>query len=143
VSTNRRWVFAGDPGDDSLGFDFQVERVRGPIKFEVKASRDDPGVFTLTDSEIREARRHARDGNWRLLIVPHVSDPARCRVLRLPNPFEARAVGLFRPEGSSSKPRAKVLRFSCRVHNFSSIGFGYEHYDISSPLSIYFIQIFN
>ena len=105
VSTNRRRVFAGDPGNDSLGFDFQVERARGPIMFEVKASRDDPGMFTLTDSEIREARRHARDGRWRLLIVPFVSDPARCRVLRLPNPFEARAEGLFRADGEGIRYR--------------------------------------
>ena len=105
VSTNRRRVFAGDPGNDSLGFDFRVERARGPIMFEVKASRDDPGMFILTDSEIREARRHARDGRWRLLIVPFVSDPARCRVLRLPNPFEARAEGLFRAEGEGIRYR--------------------------------------
>jgi Protein NO VEIN, C-terminal len=105
VSTNRRRVFAGGPGDDSLGFDFRVERAHGPIMFEVKASRDDPGMFTLTDSEIREARRHARDGRWRLLIVPFVSDPARCRVLRLPNPFEARTDGLFRADGEGIRYR--------------------------------------
>jgi hypothetical protein len=99
VSTNRSRVFAGDTGNDSLGFDFRVERAGGPIMFEVKASRDAPGMFTLTDSEIREARHHARDRRWRLLIVPYLSDPARCRVLRLPNPFEARAEGLFRAEG--------------------------------------------
>ena len=108
VSTNRRQVFAGDAGNDNLGFDFQVERARGPIMFEVKASRDDPGMFTLTDSEIREARRHARDGRWRLLIVPFVSDPARCRVLRLPNPFEARAEGLFRADGEGIRYRYKL-----------------------------------
>jgi hypothetical protein len=72
---------------------------------EVKASREGPGVFTLTDSEIREARRHARDGRWRLLIVPYVSDRARCRVLRFPNPFEARAEGLFRSEGEGIRYR--------------------------------------
>jgi hypothetical protein len=105
VSTNRRRVFAGDPGNDSLGFDFRVERARGPIVFEVKASRDDSGMFTLTDSEIREGRRHARDGRWRLLIVPYVSDPPRCRVLRLPNPFEARAEGLLRAEGEGIRYR--------------------------------------
>jgi hypothetical protein len=110
VSTNRRRVFAGHAGNDSLGFDFRVERARGPIMFEVKASRDDPGMFTLTDSEIREARRHARDGRWRLLIVPFVSDPARCRVLRLPNPFEARAEGLFRAEGEG-------IRYRYRLHH--------------------------
>ncbi|XVV00846.1 sacsin N-terminal ATP-binding-like domain-containing protein [Actinosynnema sp. CA-248983] len=97
VSTNRQRVFAGDLGDDRLGYDFRVERAPGSLMFEVKASRDTPGSFILTDSEIREARRHARDGRWRLLIVPYVSDPARCRVLRLPNPFEARAEGMFRP----------------------------------------------
>ncbi|MGC1237554.1 MAG: DUF3883 domain-containing protein [Acidimicrobiales bacterium] len=108
VSTNRRRVFAGDPGNDSLGFDFRVERTRQPIMFEVKASRDGPGVFTLTDSEIREARRHARDGRWRLLIVPYVSDPARCRVLRIPNPFEAGAEGLFRAEGDGIRYRYRL-----------------------------------
>lgn len=105
LSTNRRRVFAGDPGNDNLGFDFQVELTRGPIMFEVKASRDDPGMFTLTDAEIREARQHARDGRWRLLIVPYVSDPARCRVLRLPNPFEPRGEGLFRPESEGIRYR--------------------------------------
>ncbi|GAA1937168.1 sacsin N-terminal ATP-binding-like domain-containing protein [Amycolatopsis minnesotensis] len=105
VSTNRAKIFAGNLGDDSLGFDFRVERPGGPIMFEVKASRADPGMFTLTDSEIREARRHARNGRWRLLVVPYVSDPARCRVLRFPNPFGARAEGLFRAEGDGIRYR--------------------------------------
>lgn len=97
VSTYRRRVFAGGLGDDTLGYDFRVELAE-PIMFEVKSSRDDPGFFRLTDSEIREARRHAHNGRWRLLVVPYVSDPARCRVLRLLNPFDPRAKGLFRPD---------------------------------------------
>jgi hypothetical protein len=105
MSMNRRGVFAGDPGDDSLGYDFRIELAGGSVMFEVKASRDAPGMFTLTDSEIREARAGARNGRWRLLVVPYISDPARCRVLRLPNPFEARAGGLFRPDSEGIRYR--------------------------------------
>lgn len=107
VSTNRRRVFAGDPGNDSLGYDFRVELAE-PIMFEVKASHDDPGMFSLTDSEIREARRHAHNGRWRLLVVPYVSDTSRCRVLRLLNPFDPRAEGMFRPDSEGIRYRYKL-----------------------------------
>jgi hypothetical protein len=81
VSKNRRHVFGGGQGDDGLGFDFQVELARAALMFEVKASQNEPGVFELTDGEIREARRHARDGRWRLLVVAYVFDPNRCHVM--------------------------------------------------------------
>jgi hypothetical protein len=96
VSTNRRHVFGGDPGDDSLGFDFRIELSAAPLMFEVKANQNEPGAFELTDSEIREARRNARSGRWRLLVVSYVFDQSRCRVMRLPNPFDPHHEGKFR-----------------------------------------------
>jgi hypothetical protein len=108
VSTYRRHVFAGDQSDDDPGFDFRVERARDMLMFEVKASRDEPGVFTLTDREIREAQRHARDGRWRLLVVPYVFDAVRCRVLRLPNPFDPNFEDRFRSEGKGIQYRYRL-----------------------------------
>lgn len=37
VSTNRRHLLTGDPGDDGLGYDLEVHLGRNPLMFEVKA----------------------------------------------------------------------------------------------------------
>jgi hypothetical protein len=108
VSTNRHYVFGGDRGDDGLGFDFRVELARAPLLFEVKANQKEPGVFELTDAEIREARRHARNGRWRLLVVSYVFDPSRCQIMRLPNPFDPRFEGKFRAEDHGIRYRYRL-----------------------------------
>jgi hypothetical protein len=108
VSENRRHVFGGDPGDDGLGFDFRIERATAPIMFEVKANQGEPGVFELTEAEIREAQRNARNGRWRLLVVSYVLHPQRCRVIRLPNPFDTRSDGRFRTEGRGIRYRYQL-----------------------------------
>jgi hypothetical protein len=76
--------------------------------FEVKANQKEPGVFELTDSEIREARRYARNGRWRLLVVSYVFDPNRCRIMRLPNPFDPRYEGKFRAEDHGIRYRFRL-----------------------------------
>jgi len=43
-----------------------------------------------------------------LLVMRHVFDPVQCRVLRLPNPFEARAGEFFRAEGQGIRYRYKL-----------------------------------
>jgi hypothetical protein len=77
--------------------------------FEVKANQGEPGVFELTEREIREAQRHARNGRWRLLVVSNVFDPHRCRIIRLPNPFDPRSEGRFRTEGRGIRYRYRLI----------------------------------
>ncbi|WP_106399955.1 sacsin N-terminal ATP-binding-like domain-containing protein [Actinocorallia populi] len=87
VSVNRRKVFPGMPGDDSLGYDFEVIGGARSIMFEVKATQGSGGRFELGESEVRAAQRSAGSDRWRLLVVTDVLDPEQLKVLMLPNPF--------------------------------------------------------
>ncbi|MFJ1792474.1 sacsin N-terminal ATP-binding-like domain-containing protein [Kitasatospora griseola] len=105
VSANRRNVFPGSSGDDTLGYDFSVGSGRHPLLFEVKATQGDGGAFELGPSEVKAAQRHSGSDRWRILAVTNVLDPAAVRVDVLPNPFAARGRGRYREEGGA-------LRFS-------------------------------
>ncbi|MGW6891050.1 sacsin N-terminal ATP-binding-like domain-containing protein [Streptomyces chartreusis] len=108
VSTNRRKFFPGLPGDDGLGYDFRVSSGRHPLLFEVKASQGEGGQIELGETEVRAAQRHAGSNRWRILVVTSALEPARLRVLMLPNPFSSRGRDLYREEGGA-------LRFSYRI----------------------------
>ena len=110
VSTNRRRVFPGDVGDDSLGFDFRVGSGKQPLMFEVKASRSEGGRIELGETEVRAAQRFAGSERWRILVITSVFDASRLTVTMLPNPFSAGGRGLYREEGGA-------LRFSYRLEN--------------------------
>ncbi len=108
MSANRRNVFPGAPGDDTLGYDFSVGTGRHPLLFEVKATQGDGGDFELGPSEVKAAQRYCGSDRWRILAVTNVLDPAALRVDVLPNPYGPRGRGRYREEGGA-------LRFSYRT----------------------------
>ncbi len=108
VSTNRRHLFTGDPGDDGLGYDLEVWLGRNPLMFEVKAFRGPGGEIELGETEVDSARRHAATDRWRLLVITDVFDPTARRMRMLPNPFSKRGRGRFRELGGS-------LRYAYRL----------------------------
>jgi hypothetical protein len=108
VSTNRRHVFTGDPGDDGLGYDLEVWLGRTPLMFEVKAFRGAGGEIELGETEVDTARRHAGGDRWRVLVITDVFDPTARLMRMLPNPFSRRGRGRFRELGGS-------LRYAYRL----------------------------
>jgi hypothetical protein len=104
VSSYRRQVFAGDPGDDDLGYDFRVVMARD-LFLEVKATVGEFGEFELGESQVREAQRHARGDRWRLLVISHVLESERRSLQVLPNPFSRRGRGRFRLVGRGLRYR--------------------------------------
>jgi hypothetical protein len=104
VSANRRLALLGDEGDDTLGFDFQVNIVEGDWKYEVKSSLDDGFEFEFTQNEMRVAAAYASDAKhrYRILYVPFVFDPNRWRVLELPNPMSEKGRLYFRTIGAGA-----------------------------------------
>jgi uncharacterized protein DUF3883 len=108
VSENRGCLFP-ELGDDRLGFDFRVATTETEWVYEVKATTGDASEFELTDNEYRVAALAAaeRGRRYRILLVQHVFDLSRCRVLELPNP-------------------AGVGRSNYRIVGRSSVRLGFE-----------------
>ncbi|MFD3910759.1 sacsin N-terminal ATP-binding-like domain-containing protein [Streptomyces sp. NPDC058603] len=107
VSTNRGHVFPGPPGNDSLGYDFEVGSGKNPLMFEVKATQGTGGQIELGETEVRAAQHYGRSDRWRILVITSVLDPEHMKVSMLPNPFSDRGRGVYREEGGA-------LRFSYR-----------------------------
>lgn len=101
VSSNREAFCTGQPGDDSLGYDFRVETARHEYLYEVKSAIDEGGEFELTARELEVAGSASLDRKrrYRILYVPYVFDPKRWRVLPLLNPV-----------GSETRNRFRVVR---------------------------------
>lgn len=90
VSENRSSLFP-EAGRDDHGFDFRVNTTEHEWLYEVKATREDTCEFELTDNEYRKAAEAAAEKKqrYRILVIQHVFDPERCRVIELPNPAGA------------------------------------------------------
>lgn len=68
-SQNRAFVVHdGDPGDDGLGYDFEVLHGRSRLFYEVKASTGDPHEFGLSEAEVRFAMSRVGRGFGRSMI---------------------------------------------------------------------------
>jgi hypothetical protein len=89
VSKNRANFFGGEPGDDSVGFDFKVKTPKVEWLYEVKSTLEDSGEFELTANELRVASSTGKEGSrrYRILYVPYVFSPDKWHVLELPNPM--------------------------------------------------------
>lgn len=87
VSENRTSRFP-EGGNDTLGFDFRIPTTETEWVYEVKATTGEATELELTDNEYRVAAQAAaeRGRKYRILLVQHVFDLDRCRVLELPNP---------------------------------------------------------
>jgi hypothetical protein len=95
----------GGAGDDSLGYDFLVVLPRTSLCFEVKSTSGDLGEIELGETEIREARRHARNDRYRILFIQHALDAERRRLHVLPNPFAAAGQHRFHLVGTGLRYR--------------------------------------
>ena len=83
-------TFTSRPGNDSVGYDFEVTVGRQTWQIEVKASLNDPQVFEMGETEVRAGRAAARARSgvqyW-IAYVSHISTPALARVEMIPNPM--------------------------------------------------------
>lgn len=98
VSTYRRHVFPGVPGDDGLGFDFRIPAAKD-LYFEVKTTQGELGEFELGESQVREAQRHTHEDRWRLIVISNALDTSLRRLEVLPNPFSRRGQQRFQLVG--------------------------------------------
>ena len=104
VSENRSKIEIDWSGEDGLGFDFRVQTQDVEWRYEVKSSQDDSFEFEFTQNEMRSAAECAADGSrrYRILYVPFVFEPARWRVMELPNPMGEQGQKLFRAIGAGA-----------------------------------------
>ena len=100
-SRSRRFAYVdGDPGDDSLGYDFEVLRAKGkPLLFEVKSTTTDTMAFEMSDNEIGVAQSNANSDRYRILFVGRVNDSAERWIAVLPNPASDEGRGRYRLVG--------------------------------------------
>ncbi|MQA38518.1 sacsin N-terminal ATP-binding-like domain-containing protein [Rugamonas aquatica] len=103
VSENRRSLFP-ENGDLTLGYDFRVVTTEREWLYEVKATPGDLCEFELSDNEYRQAISAAPDRSrrYRILFVFNALDPARCRIVELPNPASETGNSLYKIIGRSS-----------------------------------------
>jgi hypothetical protein len=90
------------PGDDTLGYDFEVVLKTRTVYFEVKATAGTDTAFELGESEVGAARDHAgssRRAYWILFIV-NALDADRRGLFVLPNPMDPANQAFFRFPGS-------------------------------------------
>ncbi len=100
-SLYRRYVIKdGDIGNDNLGFDIEVLRVRrGPLMFEVKATTTDDIAFDLSEREFKVAQENASHDRYRILFVGRANDSDNRWVTVLPNPLSPQGRGRYRIVG--------------------------------------------
>lgn len=90
------------PGDDTLGYDFEVVLKTRTVYFEVKATAGTDTAFELGESEVGAARDHAgssRNAYW-ILFVVNALDADRRGLFVLPNPMDPANQAFFRFPGS-------------------------------------------
>ncbi len=109
-SRNRRFALIdGDPGDDSLGFDFEVLRPgRRPLMFEVKSTTTDDLAFEMSEAEITLAQDNGGNDRYRILFVGQVNDSSDRWIAVLPNPLSGAGRGQYRPVGRGFRYEFKL-----------------------------------
>lgn len=99
-----RYELLGDGiGSDGHGYDFRIVTGERTLLIEVKSSTGTAFEFTLTESEVRRAQSLASDEDYWVVFVPHVLDPARRRIIPLPNPFGHGGLRRYRLAGSAMR----------------------------------------
>ncbi|MBI3748369.1 MAG: DUF3883 domain-containing protein [Chloroflexi bacterium] len=108
-ATNRAYLIRdGDPGDDGVGYDFDVIGGRSPLYFEVKAHTADPGDFDLSEPEVEFALSKSRGSSYRILYIPYVGMPEDRTIFVLPNPLSPRAREFYRVASTGIKYAFRV-----------------------------------
>ncbi len=96
-SQNRAFaIHDGDPGNDGLGYDFEVLHGRSKLFYEVKASTGDPREFEVSEAEVRFALSKANSTSYRVLYIGNVNDSTEQNFLPLPNPLAIRTRDRYR-----------------------------------------------
>ena len=97
-SKNRERLCVGE-GNDSLGYDFFLEYDRKKWFLEVKASLQNPLMFEMGETEVEKAKEVAVSGKgeYTIIYVSNIEEPARMKILVLPNPFSDEGKKVFGP----------------------------------------------
>lgn len=107
-------VEGGRDGDDTLGYDIDVQTRAGRFMFEVKGAAEDGTEFELTQREIDAARKNTKRDAYRIVYVQFALDPQHANPLLLPNPFSQRGSETYRVVGSGLRytfsPKAEPPR---------------------------------
>jgi hypothetical protein len=91
-------IATGKDGDDSRGYDFEIEYRRQKWFIEVKASTNDPRAFEMGETEVRFAREVAQSRGARRYVIAYVGNVGSTREVvidMLPNPMSAEADGVL------------------------------------------------
>jgi hypothetical protein len=104
----------GRPGNDGVGYDFEVSYRNQIWQIEVKASLEDPQSFEMGETEVAAARVAARPRSgvqYKIAYVSHVSNLSETTIEMIPNPMseEGARVLELRGEGIRYAFRRKQL----------------------------------
>ena len=104
VSENGRRALGLSEVSDGLGYDFRVELRATRHYWEVKATTGDQPLIELGPTEIAAAQRYQRDNRdrYRIIFVTNALDPAKARLLVLPNPFSKSGSEVYQVVGGGS-----------------------------------------
>lgn len=94
-SENRKYVFQGNFGDDTLGYDFELRYRKKKYHIEVKATSGNRLQFEMGSSETRQALEDAKRKKtvYRILFITQVLDEPK--LYWLPNPFSKESSGIY------------------------------------------------
>lgn len=90
------------PGDDTLGYDFEIVLKTRTVYFEVKATGGTDASFELSEREVGVARDCVRSSRYqyRVLFITEALDAERRSLFVLPNPMDPTNAPFFRFPGS-------------------------------------------
>lgn len=108
-SRNRIKLYGGDLGNDSLGYDFEVNLKSITLMFEVKSTVTEIMEIELGQTEVICAQRNAgQRESYRILFISDVLDVKRRRLYVLPNPFGHRGRDFYQIAGSGLRYRFQI-----------------------------------
>jgi hypothetical protein len=90
------------PGNDKLGYDFEIVLKSRTVRFEVKATAGTDTGFELGESQVVAARDCVRSARYeyRVLFICEALSAARRALFPLPNPMDPANASFFRFPGS-------------------------------------------
>ncbi|WLD98539.1 DUF3883 domain-containing protein [Agrobacterium leguminum] len=106
-------IATGKTGDDSKGYDFEIEYRRQKWYIEVKASIGDPCAFEMGETEVRFAREVAQSRGSQRYVIAYVGNVGSTKdvVIRmLPNPMGPEADGVLDIVGEGIRYRFATAR---------------------------------